>query len=82
MHFLLASSGRMSGNKAFVGALGGLELSVASRPICPPASVSALALPLSLLFLPLLRLPKQQIIEHKKLRFFGGGSAKDFKLNL
>ncbi len=74
MHFLSASSGRMSGNRAFCGTLGGLVLSVASRPKWPESVAPALAPPwsLSLLFLELLRLPKQQIIEHKKLRFFGG----------
>ena len=74
MHFLSASSGLLSGSKAFVGALAGFAPALASMT----SPVFALALTsLSLLLCLELRLPRQHIIEHKKFepRFFAG-SAK------
>ena len=74
MHFLSASSGLKSGNKAFWGALEALF------PLLSMTSpVLVLALTSLSLFLCLeLRLPRQQIIEHKKLdeRFLGGSERK------
>ena len=79
MHFLSASFGLTSGNRAFWGALEDLLLSGGSPedellppPWTPPASLSFV------LFFELLFLPKQQIMEHKKLdRFFGGSIMRE-----
>ena len=70
MHFLSASSGLKSGSSAFWGALEGLAL-----PLSMTSPVFALALTSLSLFLCLeLLLPRQHMMEHKKLddRFFGG----------
>ena len=78
MHFLSASLGLTSGNKAFCGAFAALLLSGISpdaEVLPPPWLLTSLSLFLCLELL----LPKQHMMEHKKLDRFFGGSGRKFR---